>query len=114
MKKWVVLYHAPAKLLEEMSHASAEDQARGMEAWNQWAHKCGDKLWDMGAPLASGEWMGGGDWKNWKEWQATGYSILQADSLEEAKALLKGHPHLEWDKSCSIELHEAVAMPVLN
>ena len=26
--------------------------------------------------------------------------------MEEALELLKGHPHLGWDESCEIEVHE--------
>ncbi len=29
-----------------------------------------------------------------------------------AKKLLDGHPHLEWDAGCEIEVHESMPMPV--
>ena len=36
----------------------------------------------------------------------TGYSIIEAESMEEALALLEGHPHLGWDEACEIEGRE--------
>ncbi len=40
-----------------------------------------------------------------------GYSVLQADSMDKAVAMLKDHPHLLWMDSCSIEVHEALPTP---
>jgi hypothetical protein len=28
-----------------------------------------------------------------------------------AKGLLEGHPHLEWDGTCEIEVHEVMPLP---
>ncbi|GAB3646077.1 hypothetical protein GCM10028791_05440 [Echinicola sediminis] len=110
MKKFIVLYHAPADAMEQTANTSPEDQAKGMEAWMAWAKKCGDKLVDLGAPLANGQALGpNGSSSSDKE--VAGYSILQAKDMEEAKALLKGHPHLGWGKGCSIEVHETMSLP---
>jgi len=51
MKKFIVLYHAPVDAMKQTAGASSEEQAKGMEAWMQWAKKTGDKLVDLGAPL---------------------------------------------------------------
>jgi len=40
-----------------------------------------------------------------------GYSILQAENMDEAKELLQGHPHLDWNAACEIEVHESLPMP---
>ena len=40
-----------------------------------------------------------------------GYSILQAEDMQGAKALLVGHPHFEWASGCEIEVHESMPMP---
>ena len=40
----------------------------------------------------------------------TGYSIIQANSMDEAKKLVKTHPHLAWSSGCTIEIHETVSM----
>jgi len=110
MKKYIVLYHAPADAMEQTANTSPEDQAKGMEAWMAWAKKCGDKLIDLGAPLANGQSLSTNGSRPSKK-EVAGYSILQAENMEEAKSLLKGHPHLGWDEGCSIEVHETMPLP---
>jgi hypothetical protein len=81
-----------------------------MEVWYNWAKKCGDKLVDLGTPLANGQSISpNGSSASSKE--VAGYSILQAKDMNEAKALLKDHPHLSWNAACSIEVHEALDLP---
>ena len=111
MKKFIVTYHVPASAMAQMDNATPEQQAEGMKAWMDWAQKCGDKLVDMGAPLANGQHIspGGAIRNSTKEF--SGYSILQAENMDEAKALMKGHPHLNgWNADASIELSET--MPI--
>ena len=43
--------------------------------------------------------------------QVVGYSVLQAENMDEAKQLLEGHPHLAWKGACEIEVHEATPGP---
>jgi hypothetical protein len=40
-----------------------------------------------------------------------GYSIIQAESMEEAVELLKEHPHLHWAEGCKIEVFESLPVP---
>ncbi|MEQ8533303.1 MAG: YciI family protein [Imperialibacter sp.] len=111
MKKFLVIYHSPADAMEQTAGMSKEDQAKGMEAWMVWAKKCGDKLVDMGSPLMNGQALiPDGSSKGSKK-EVAGFSILQADSMEQAKKLLIGHPHLAWNAACSIEVHETMPLP---
>jgi hypothetical protein len=111
MKKFIVLYHAPADAMKQTASSSPEEQAKGMELWMQWAKKCGDKLVDLGAPLMNGQQlMPGGKSKNSTN-DIVGYSILQAENMDEAKNLMQGHPHLGWNAACSIEVHETMPLP---
>ena len=65
---------------------------------------------DMGTPLGNGQKVTKqGVSPSNKE--VVGYSILQASSMDEAVAMLKGHPHLDWVESCEVEVHEALALP---
>ena len=111
MKKFVVLYHAPASALAETANLSSEEQAKGMEAWGEWADRLGDKLVDMGNPLINGEEIGANGERRTSDKNVSGYSILQAESLEEAKGLLENHPHLAWNPENSIEVHEEMPLP---
>ena len=111
MKKYIVLYHAPIDAMKQTAEASPEEQAKGMEEWMHWAQKCGDKLVDMGAPLVNGQQLNpDGKSKNSNK-DVAGYSVLQAENIEEAKKLLEGHPHLKWNADCSIEVHETMPLP---
>ena len=110
MKKYLVIYHAPESANKKMAEATPEDAKKGMEAWHAWAEKCGDGLVDLGTPLAGGQKLtSSGSAPSDKG--VVGYSILQAEDMEGAKALLKGHPHLEWTAGCDIEVHEALPLP---
>ena len=92
-----------------MADASPEDIQKGMEPWMAWAARCGSGLVDMGSPLTGGERLSKSG-SSPSERQVSGYSILQAEDMESAKALLDGHPHLEMAEGCQIEVHEALPL----
>ena len=105
-----MLYHAPAAALEKMRDATPEQMKAGMEPWMAWAERCGEGLVDLGTPLGGGRRITAtGSAPSDKE--VVGYSILQAENAAAAHALLQGHPHLEWEEGCSIEVHEAQPLP---
>lgn len=112
MKKYIVIYHMPAEVLERTKDTPPEEAAKGMEMWMTWAEKCGEHLVDLGVPLAGGQKLNvDGSVEN-SEREVCGYSILQAENMDEAKKLLSGHPHLSgWDQACEIEVHEALSLP---
>lgn len=112
MKKFLVLYHAPIDAMQQRANVPPEQQAKGMEAWMQWAQRCGDKLVDMGAPLINGQQLKPDGSVNNSKKEVAGYSILQAENMDEAKELLKGHPHIAgWHPEATVEVHETMAMP---
>ena len=109
MSKFVVLYYAPAEAVAAMANATPEEMQKGMEPWMAWSAKCGDKLVDMGSPLMGGQRIttsGSGDSPS----EVTGYSILEAADMAEAKSLLDGHPHLGWAPGTAIEVYEGMAL----
>jgi hypothetical protein len=114
MKKFLVVYHAPmdAAAMREMMNRPPEEMAKGMEMWKQWAKKCGAHLVDLGSPLMGGQELSvDGSFKPSNK-NVCGYSILQAENMEEAKSLLVGHPHLgPWNPKATIEVHETMMMP---
>ena len=76
-----------------------------------WAEKCGDKLIDFGTPLSGGVKLSPGGNSTASDKDVLGYSILNAENIEEAQSLLEGHPHLKWNAACSIEVHESMPTP---
>ena len=111
MKKFIVIYHAPIDALQQTGNASPEEMEKGMEAWMTWAKNCGDKLVDLGNPLTGGVKLNTDGSSSASEKQVCGYSVLQAESMEDAKKLLEGHPHLGWNDACEIEVHEFMPLP---
>lgn len=110
MSKYIVIYHAPAEVMAQMTNATPEEREEGMKPWMAWAEKCGDQLVYLGTPLVGGAKLlpGGGSEASTRD--VAGYSILEADSMDDAKALLEGHPHLGWNAGCEIEIHESVPL----
>lgn len=111
MKKFIVIYHANAEAMQQMMSATPEQQKAGMEGWMTWAQKCGDQLVDLGAPLMGGQALGANGTSENSGKEVTGYSMLKANDMNEAKSLLQGHPHLGMGGACTIEVHETMAVP---
>ena len=110
MKKFIVIYYAPADAMEKMKNSSPEDMKKGMEAWMQWAQKCGSALVDMGTPLGGGLSVTP-DGTTPSKHGVVGYSVLQAADMNGAVKLLDAHPHLGWVDGCSVEVHECLPLP---
>ncbi|HEC43502.1 MAG TPA: hypothetical protein ENI20_11800 [Bacteroides sp.] len=111
MEKFMVIYQAPEEFMEQAATSSPEDMKKGMEQWMVWAEKCGDGLVDMGTPLGGGQkLLPDGSSAN-SSGQAVGYSVLQAENLDAAKAMLQGHPHLAWNGACKIEVYQMMPVP---
>jgi hypothetical protein len=111
MKKFMVIYHAPEDAIEQTANATPEQMEEGMKPWMEWAQKCGSKLVDLGTPLAGGQKLLRDGKSEASQRNVAGYSILEAESIEEAKSLLADHPHLKWRGDCEIEVHEAMPLP---
>ncbi len=85
--------------------------AEGMKPWMAWAERCGDRLVDLGTPLAGGQRLTKSG-ASPSDKGVVRYSILQAENMEAAQALPEGHPHLEWAAGCDIEVHESMPLPM--
>jgi hypothetical protein len=94
MTKFMVLYRSSASAREQMASATPEQAKAGMEAWMNWAAKAGDAVVELGAPLAPTTEVGSGG-PGAEASSISGFSILQADSIEVVTSLLDGHPHLD-------------------
>ncbi|HEV3223771.1 MAG TPA: hypothetical protein VGZ90_12875 [Puia sp.] len=112
MKKFLILYKAPLDAMAQTANMTPEQQAKGMEAWMQWAKKCGDRLIDMGSPLMNAHQISPGDKITTSKNHIAGYSILEAENIDGAIVLLRGHPHTSgWNAEAIIEIHESMPLP---
>ena len=103
MSKYLLVYAGGG-----MPESDAEREAV-MKAWDGWFHQLGKGLVDGGNPISASKKVSadgsiansGGD--------ATGYSIIEADSLDAATDLAKGCPVLQGGASVSVyETFEAM------
>lgn len=109
MKKFIVLYQAPISAMEQMASATPEQAKAGMDAWMDWAQKAGKAVVDLGLPVGNGNSITKGAVAKGAS-KIAGYSILQAESMQAATALLEGHPHLHMP-GASIEVLEGLPLP---
>jgi hypothetical protein len=109
MKKFLVLYTAPISAREQIARATPEQAKAGMEAWMTWARKAGEAIIDLGAPLGNGRTVAQHSVKD-AAGNISGYSLLQADSLEAVTKLLQEHPHSRMP-DFAIQVLECLAMP---
>ncbi len=93
--KYLVLFKAGG--------STAEPSAEEHRAWLKWKDDVGDALVDFGAPTIAVRGGGGGD--------VSGYSIVQADSLDSLNAIFETNPYRQ--RGGTIEFHEMLEMPDL-
>ena len=110
MKKFLVIYHAPAKLINKMANASPADAIKGMEPWIVWQKTHEKNIVDLGLPTGNGKHVTK-DGSTPSVMEVAGYSVIQANSMEEALGIVKAHPHLFWGEGVSLEVYETFALP---
>jgi hypothetical protein len=83
---------------------SEEESKRVMDAWTAWFTELGDSVVDMGNPFGAQAAVGGGSTSG-----LTGYSIVNAASLDDALAKAKSCPILNGG-SGGVEVYETLEM----
>ena len=96
MKKFVFLYYGGGDMSPE-----------SMAAWGSWFESISDKLVDGGNPFGEGRVVtkDGATALSAAMQPATGYSIVNADSIDAAQKLLDGCPASE-----GVQVYEAIPM----
>jgi len=88
MAKYLLVYHGGNM------PASDEERAQVMKAWTDWFGQLGGALKDPGNPVGQVRTINNGSVSEDGANHATGYSILEADSIDRAVELAKGCPVL--------------------
>ncbi len=83
--------------------ATPEEQEAAMAAWGAWFGTLGAAVVDGGAPFGASRVVGGGAATG-----ATGYSIVEASSLDDAVAKVGDCPIFA--SGGSVEVHETIEM----
>jgi hypothetical protein len=107
MAKFIYPYRGPAT---PMAHLTPEQGAERMAAFGAWMEKVGAALVDIGSPFGMSASVRD-DGNEGSAGDLTGYSIVEADDLADAKALTDGLPFLSnSDGKCAVEIFELQPM----
>ncbi len=107
MSKYILLYRGPAT---PMTDFTPEQSAAQMEAWGQWMGRIGPALVDPGTPFGARSAVAD-DGSSPAPGDLNGYGIVEADTIEAARALCDKHPFLSEGKGrFSVEIFESVPM----
>lgn len=113
MRRYIVLYYAPLAVAERFAQATPEEAMKGMKLWVDWAEKMGPALVDPGKPLGNAvKVTKTGITKT--DSKIIGMSILQANTMDEALEMVKGHHHLHWAEDCEIVVLEEMPIPEMQ
>ena len=114
MKTFLAVYigtpEAMSKWNELPEAGQAERNAAGVRAWHEWVERNKPRIIDTGAPLGKTKSIspsGIADIRN----NMTAYTVVQADSHEEAARLFVGHPHFMMFPGESVEVMECLPIP---
>ncbi len=109
MTKYILLYRGPATPMADFTPQQAAESA---QAWGEWMGRVGAGLVDGGAPFGERGAVAG-DGSSPKASDQNGYSIVEAENLDAARALVKGHPFLaDGTKRFRVEIFELAPMPM--
>ena len=115
MRKFLVLYLAPASVVEDWKKTPAEQRKAAEEKmqqeWKDWAGKNKKMFVDVGAGAGKTKRVtekGISDTRN----DIMLYSIVQADSQDVAAQSFLSHPHLQIPQA-SIEVIDLHSLPVM-
>jgi hypothetical protein len=111
MKKYLALYNAPTTSIDEMmKNASPDMMKESMESWKVWMGKHQAMFVEMGAPAAK-NWRVTKDGVKPMRNEVTGYSVIQAESPEDAAKMFADSPHLIGMKDAYVDVTELMDMP---
>jgi hypothetical protein len=108
MSRYMLIYNGKAT---DASQMSAEDAAKVMDGWHTWIGKVGSALVDVGTPFGQGTSVVD-DGSSADAIELSGYSIVEAGSLADARQFAAGHPFLSEGKgNYAVEVYEMLPVP---
>ena len=109
MARFMLVYKGEAT---DMADMTEEEAGAVMAKWGVWMQKVGSALSDIGAPFGPGSSLVD-DGSAGTAASLTGYSILEADSMDGARALADGHPFLsDGQGNYAIDIYELMPLPL--
>jgi hypothetical protein len=118
MMKFLAVYigseNSPkAKEWETLSEEEGEKREKqGIAAWKEWAMKHQKSIIDLGGPLGPTKQVDAKGISKTKN-ALTAYTVIQAESHEDAAKLFLNHPHFTIFPGDSVEIIECFEIPGL-
>lgn len=109
MSKYLAIYNGNADERNK-SQITPEQSQKFMEEWAKWAQDNKQVIIDPGSPLSSKKEITANGIKDAKDTK-TGYTIVEAQSLEAATQIFSNHPHLTLFAGNFIEVLECPSIP---
>ena len=110
MKKFVALYMAPVGAFDEMMRTQDPVKMKEMnDGWMSWMKSHEKSFSDRGAATGKNKRVAKGSVKDVRN-EVTGYSVVQAESHDEATKIFKDNPMLQ-TPGAYIEVLEHMEMP---
>src|SRR5262245_24061184 len=104
MPTYLVTYHGGPGMPSDPAAAQ-----QMLAAFQAWVAEVGPAMRDAGAPLAAAKTVSAGDAVDGqKEASIGGYTILEAENLDDAVALVRSHPFLT--RGGSLQVSEGVSV----
>jgi hypothetical protein len=108
MSRYMLIYNGKAT---DPSQMSPDDAAKVMDGWRTWIGSVGPALVDVGTPFGQGTSVVD-DGSSADAIELSGYSIVEASSLDEARGLAESHPFLSEGKgNYAVEVYELLPVP---
>jgi hypothetical protein len=114
MKKFMAVFTGSAagmakwEKLDEKTRKERERQ--GMAAWHGWVEKNKKAITEMGSPLGKTKRVDGNGVSDMKN-ELTAFTVVQAETHEEAAKLFLNHPHFAIFPGDHIEIMECLPIP---
>jgi len=113
MGRFIVLCYAPIGVVERLASSTPEEAMEGVQQWVNWAQKLGRAPIDPGGPLGNAISVKASGIAATST-SVIGMSLLEAESREEALAIVQDHHHLKWADDCEILMLEEMPIPELE
>lgn len=110
MKKFIFVYYGKNVKPEDVRK---EDIKKTMDKWMAWFDTFKDKMVDGGNPFAAeakSVTAKGVETIPADKWPATGYTIINAQDMDEATKIAQGCPVLEENNDGTVRVYEAMPM----
>jgi len=109
MGKFLAIFNGAADEADK-AEITAQQQSEFMTAWASWAQSHESAIVDPGAPLNAKKLVSAQGVEDFTD-SATGYTIVEADSHDEAVKIFAEHPHLQFFSGNSIAVLECPLPP---